>query len=280
MAWKIVADSGTDIIPDYAGTPQYTVVPLIITTGVQEYIDNGSLPTKDLIARMAASEDGTKTSCPPPQWFMDTFGGDEDVFVITLSSELSGSYNSAMQAKAMYLEEHPKKKIHIFNSRSASAGQSAVVHKVFALCASGLSFDEVVAAADKYIARLTTLFVLENLDNLRKNGRLSHIQAIITGTLHIKLVMEGTPAGTIDKVGQALNINSALSKMADQVAISASKVGTEGRTLFISHCNCEDRAIYMRNLLYKKTSFRSAIICRTRGLSTVYASDGGIVVAF
>ena len=89
----------------------------------------------------------------------------------------------------MYLEEHPGKKIHVFNSHSACAGQAAVVHKVYELCADGLSFDEVITAADSYIARLTTLFVLENLDNLRKNGRLNQMQAIITGTLHIKLVM-------------------------------------------------------------------------------------------
>jgi DegV family protein with EDD domain len=280
MAWKIVTDSGADISPDYAGTSEYTVVPFIIMTGAQEYIDNGSLPTKDLVERMAASEVGTKTACPPPQWFMDTFEGEEDVLVVTLSAELSGSYNSAVQAANLYLEEHPGKKLHVFNSRSACAGQTAVVGKVCELCAKGLSFDEVVAETDHFIAHITTLFVLENLDNLRKNGRLNQMQAIITGTLRIKLVMEGTPAGTIDKLGQAMTINSALSKLADAAAARAALVGTEGRTLFISHCCCEERALYVRNLLYKKTPFRTAVICRTRGLSTVYANNGGVVVAF
>ena len=133
---------------------------------------------------------------------------------------------------------------------------------------------------DHFIAHLTTMFVLENLDNLRKNGRLSEMQALITGTLHIKLVMEGTPAGTISKVGQALSVKQALAKMADAAAAKAKKHGIQGRTLVISHCNCQDRALYVRNLLLKKLPFTRVEIVRTGGISTVYAGDGGVVVAF
>ena len=133
---------------------------------------------------------------------------------------------------------------------------------------------------DHFIAHLSTMFVLENLDNLRKNGRLSEMQALITGTLHIKLVMEGTPAGTISKVGQALSVKQALAKMADAAAAKAKKHGIQGRTLVISHCNCQDRALYVRNLLLKKLPFARVEIVRTGGISTVYAGDGGVVVAF
>ena len=106
------------------------------------------------------------------------------------------------------------------------------------------------------------------------------MQALITGTLRIKLVMEGTPAGTIDKVGQALSVKQALAKLADVAARKAKKHGIEGRTLVISHCNCPDRAIYVRNLLFKKLPFTKVEIIRTGGISTVYAGDGGVVVAF
>ena len=280
MSFKIIADSCTDPVPALIDAPEFAMVPLIIRIGNQEYVDNGMLSTEDLIARMAASPEGTGTACPAPQWYMDAFEGADEVYVITLSAELSGSYNSAVQARDIYLEEHPGKKVHVFNSHSASAGQSALLIKLFELCRAGLPFETVVGQMDHFIAHLTTLFVLENLDNLRKNGRLSELQALITGTLHIKLVMEGTPAGTIGKVGQALSVKQALSKLADAAAAKAKKHGVEGRTLVISHCNCPDRAVYVRNLLFKKLPFTRVEIVRTGGISTVYAGDGGIVVAF
>jgi DegV family protein with EDD domain len=280
MRFKIIADSCTDPVPGLKDAPEYTMVPLLIRVGGQEFVDNGTMPTEELIQRMADSAEGTSTACPAPQWYMDAFEGDEDVFVITLSAELSGSYNSAMQARAMFLEEHPDKNIHVFNSHSACAGQSALLIKVFELCRAGLSFEKVVEETNHFIAHLTTLFVLENLDNLRKNGRLTEIQAIITGALHIKLVMEGTPAGTINKVGQALSMKQAMSKMGELAVERAKRRGGEQRTLVISHCNCLDRAIYMRNFLMKKFDFEKVEIVRTGGISTVYAGDGGVVVAF
>lgn len=280
MSFKIIGDSCTDPVPSLQEAPEYVMVPLIIRVGNQEYVDNGTLSTEELLAKMAASPEGTGTACPAPQWYMDAFDGADEIYVITLSAELSGSYNSAVQARQLYLEEHPERKIHIFNSHSACAGQSAMLIKLFELCRAGLSFERVIEEMNHWSAHLTTLFVLENLDNLRKNGRLSEMQALITGTLHIKLIMQGTPAGTIDKVGQALSIKQALSKMADAAAERAKKYGIAGRTLVISHCNCPDRAIYMRNLLFKKLPFEKVEIVRTGGISTVYAGDGGVVVAF
>ena len=108
--FKIIADSCTDPVPALLGAPEFAMVPLIIRIGSQEYVDNGMLSTEDLIARMAASPEGTSTACPAPQWYMDAFEGADEVYVITLSAELSGSYNSAVQARALYLEEHPDKR--------------------------------------------------------------------------------------------------------------------------------------------------------------------------
>ena len=235
MSFKIIGDSCTDPVPGLKDAPEYAMVPLIIRIGNQEYVDNGMLTTEDLVARMAASPEGTGTACPAPQWYMDAFEGADEVYVVTLSAELSGSYNSAVQARDIYLEEHPEKKIHVFNSHSASAGQSALLIKLFELCRAGL---------------------------------------------HIKLVMEGTPAGTIRKVSQALSVKQALARLADAAAEKAKKHGIEGRTLVISHCNCPDRAVYVRNLLFKKLPFTQVEMVRTGGISTVYAGDGGVVVAF
>ena len=280
MSFQIIGDSCTDPVPELVNAPEIAMVPLLIRVGNQEFVDNGMLTTEELIARMAASEEGTGTACPAPQWYVDAFEGADEVYVITLSAELSGSYNSAVQAREIYLDEHPEKKIHIFNSHSACAGQSALLIKLFELCRAGLPFEKVVEEMNHFIAHLTTMFVLENLENLRKNGRLNEMQALITSTLRIKLIMEGTPAGTINKVGQALSVKQALSKMADAAAEKARKHGVQGRTLVISHCNCPDRAAYVRNLLLKKLPFAKVEILRTGGISTVYAGDGGVVVAF
>lgn len=280
MSFKIIGDSCTDVMPVWKDAPEYAMVPLMIRIGTQEFVDNGTMPATELVARMAASAEGTGTACPAPQWYMDAFEGADEVYVVTLSAELSGSYNSAVQARDIYLEEHPAAKIHVFNSHSASAGQSALVTKLFELCRAGLTFEEVVAKMESFIAHLTTMFVLENLDNLRKNGRLNELQAIITSTFRIKLVMEGTPAGTINKVGQAMTIKQGLSKMVDAAVEKAKKHGIEGRTLVISHCNCYDRAVYVRNLILKKLPFTQVEIVHTGGISTVYAGDGGVVLAF
>ena len=108
MCFKIIADSCTDPVPGLKDAPEYAMVPLIIRIGNQEYVDNGMLTTEDLVARMAASPEGTATACPAPQWYMDAFEGADEVYVVTLSAELSGSYNSAVQARDIYLEEHPE----------------------------------------------------------------------------------------------------------------------------------------------------------------------------
>lgn len=280
MSFKIIGDSCTDPVAGLCDAPEYAMVPLIIRVGGQEFVDNGTMPTEELIARMAASEEGTSSACPAPQWYMDAFEGADEVYVVTLSAELSGSYNSAMQAKELYLEEHPEKKIHIFNSHSAAAGQSAQVIKLFELCRAGLSFEQVIAEMNSYIARMSTFFVLENLDNLRKNGRLTELQAVITSALRVKLVMKATPAGTIAKHGQALTVKQGLSKMVDAAVEKAKLHGVEDKTLVISHCNCADRALYVKKLFAQKLKFKRVEIVCTGGISTVYAGDGGVVIAF
>ena len=281
MSYKIVIDSCGELPESWKTDENIESIPLTLTVEGEDIIDDETFDQSAFLKKTAQSPECPKSSCPSPERYMQAYDcSAERVYAVTLSSNLSGSYNSAVQARDIYLEEHPEKKIHVFNSHSASAGQSALLIKLFELCRAGLPFEQVIEEMDHFIAHLTTLFVLENLDNLRKNGRLSEVQALITGTLHIKLVMEGTPAGTIRKVSQALSVKQALARLADAAAEKAKKHGIEGRTLVISHCNCPDRAVYVRNLLFKKLPFTQVEMVRTGGISTVYAGDGGVVVAF
>ena len=140
-----------------------------------------------------------------------------------------------------------------------------------------MDFNVVVQQTSHFIQEMETLFVLENLDNLRKNGRLTRLQNIITSTLKIKLLMGATPEGEICKRGQALSVKQALGKMTELMSKDESHVG---RTLCITHCNCLERAFLLKELALKSCQFREVFICETGGISTVYANDGGIIAAY
>lgn len=201
---------------------------------------------------------------------------EEHVYAVTLSSELSGSYNSAVLGKNLYHEEYGEKDIYIFNSRSASIGETLIALKVAECEERGMSFSEVIETVEAYISVQNTYFVLETLETLRKNGRLTGLKAVVATALNIKPVMGATPQGTIIQLGQARGIKKALVKMVDQILSDLKD--SAGKTLAISHCNCRERAEEVKAMLEAKASFREVIILDTAGISSMYASDGGVIV--
>ena len=259
-------------------SPTFVKVPLTIEVGGKYFVDDSTFRQSELLWNMKNCENAPKTSCPSPAQYMDAFGdGSDDIYVVTLSALLSGSHNVAVRAKDIWTEEYPQANIHIFNSCSASAGQVRLALEILRLASQGLPFRQVVREADHFISGMNTLFVLESLDNLRKNGRLNRLQSIVTSTLKLKLVMGSTPEGDICKRGQALSMKQALSKLVD--IIRADSLHT-GKTAVISHCNCLERAFSLKSELLAKAGFQEVIITETGGISTVYANDGGIVLAY
>lgn len=278
MSFEIIVDSCCDLTSLMRRDSCFTSVPLTIQVGNASVVDDADFDQAALLWRMKESEKAPTTACPSPAQYLDAMDcGAEDIYVVTLSALLSGSHNSAAQARALFLEEHPKARIHIFNSCSASAGEVLVALKIRELAAAGLDFNAVVSRVSSYINEMETLFVLEDLDNLRKNGRLSRLQSIVTGTLKIKLLMGATPEGEICKRGQAISMKQALGRM---LSLMTSNPKHAGRTLCIAHCNCLERAFYLKEQALQKGQFEDVIICETGGISTVYANDGGIVVAY
>ena len=278
MSFKIVVDSCCDLTAQMRREPCFVKVPLSIHSNGSIFVDDDTLDQADLLWAMKQSEDAPSTACPSPQAYLDAFQGDaEDIYVVTLSALLSGSHNSAEQARVLLEEEHPEKNIHVFNSCSASSGEVLAALKIQELAAAGKDFETVVSRTSRYINEMETLFVLENLDNLRKNGRLTRLQSIVTDTLKIKLLMGATPEGEICKRGQALSMKQALGKM---ISMMAADEKHAGRTLCITHCNCLERAFYLKEQALKSCRFHDVIICETGGISTVYANDGGIVAAY
>ena len=278
MSYRIVCDSCTDLNPSMLQDPHFVKVPLTIRVGDVSMVDDATLVQSELLWRMKECPDAPQTACPSPSQYLEVFEeAVDDIYVVTLSALLSGSHNVATQAKAIYEEEGGQKNVYVFNSCSASAGQVRIALKIQELAEAGHPFAQVVAEVNRFIAEMKTLFVLESLDNLRKNGRLSKVQAIVTGTLKIKLLMGSTPEGQICKLGQGMSIKQTLNKM---VGLVAADEGHKGKTLVISHCNCLDRAFYVRELLEKSCQLKDIVFCETGGISTVYANDGGIVLAY
>jgi DegV family protein with EDD domain len=183
-----------------------------------------------------------------------------------------------MVAVSMYREEHgADKNIYVFNSRSASIGQTLIGQKVRELEDKGVPFDDICAQTETYIDEMNTFFVLETLETFRKTGRLSNVKALVANTLNIKPVMGSTDDGSVQKLGQARGMKKALARMVDEV--EAKTKDCANRILAISHCNCPERAQYVKECIESRMHFRDIIILDTAGVSSMYANDGGVIIA-
>ena len=278
MSFKIIVDSCCDLTGTMLKDPCFVKVPLTIRVENSSFVDDASLDRSDLLWAMKQSEDAPSTACPAPQSYLDAYQcGADDIYVVTLSALLSGSHNSAEQARMLMEEDHPNKNVYVFNSCSASSGEVLVALKVRELAESGAPFKHVVREVEQFIYQMQTMFVLETLENLRKNGRLTRLQSVITGALKIKLLMGATPEGEICKLGQTLSMKQALSKMVDHMANDPAHAG---RVLAICHCNCLDRAFQVKAMAEQRCKFAHILILEAGGITSVYANDGGIVTAY
>ena len=278
MSFHIVCDSCTDLTEEDLKKGCYTLVPLTLLVDGEEIIDDETFDQADFLAKVAASKESVKSACPAPESYMEAYSKADDIYVVTLSSELSGSYNSAVLGKNLYEEENGTKNIHVVNSRGAATTQVLIARKLNEYASQGMPFEEVVDKIEEYTTSLRTYFVLETLEVLRKNGRLSRLSATIAGALNIKPVMIGTRDGVIQKAAQARGMKKALAKMVEHM-------GSEGRDLtrrqfVISHCNCYERAVYVKELIKKHLHAEDVDIVDTKGVSSLYACDGGIIVSY
>ena len=278
MSYKIICDSCTDLPSKSKKNEDFVFVPLILHVDDVSIIDDETFDQKDFIKRMKESEHCPKSSCPSPDSYMKYFDQGDDIYVITLSAALSGSYNSALLAKNLYLEENPHKNITIIDSRSASVGQALLALKVQELAKKGMKFQEIEKTVEQFRDEMGTKFVLESLDNLRKNGRLTGLKAIVASVLNIKPVMGATNEGTIIQVDQGRGMTKALSLLAK--AVEEDVVNPADKILGIAHCNNYERAVYVKEQILKRLKFKDVIIVETAGVSTLYANDGGIIVCY
>ena len=278
MSFQIVADSCCELTADMKKRGNIEIAPLTLEVGGESILDDETFDQKYFLKRVAECPECPKSACPSPDYFRKSFlNGAERCYAVTLSAQLSGSYNSAVLGANLAQEENEDLKIHVFNSRSASIGETLIVKKIVECEEAGMSFERVVETVELYISTQHTYFVLENLETLRKNGRLSKAKALVASALKIKPVMGSTPEGDIVQLDQARGINKALMKMVDAVVNDAQHVET--KTLAVSHCNCPERAEMVKEALLERLAVQDVFVLDTQGVSSMYANDGGIIIA-
>lgn len=276
MEYRIIIDSCGDLPLQMKEDPHIVSVPLTLRVGDVEIIDDETFDQKDFLEKVAACEECPKSACPSPDCYLQACQGADRVYIVTLSAELSGSYNSALLAARMFEDENPGCRCHVFNSRSASVGQTLIGLNIQDLEQMGASFDEVVVCTEAYIEQQHTFFVLDNLDTLRKNGRLSRIKAFVASALKIKPVMGSTPEGAIAQLDQTRGANKALKLMC---AIAAKDVRPGSvRRAAVAHCNCEERALMVAEEMKKLLLIPEVIVVPAAGVTSMYANDGGVVL--
>lgn len=276
MSYKIIVDSCCELPEQYRKDARFQIVPLGLEVGDYQIIDDENFSQAEFLAQVAVCPQCPRSSCPSPEKYMEAYRTEaENVFVITLSSHLSGSYNSAELGRNLYCEKYGEKNICVFDSESASSGEAQYALKAMELQEKGFSFEETVKELEDFREEMKTYFILDNLETLRKNGRLTGVKAMVVSTLNIKPIMYGDH-GVIGQKSQAIGMKKAIGKLAE---IMIKEVpNSKERTLIISHCNCPDRAEFMKKELLARCEVRDVIIMDTAGVSSMYANDGGIIV--
>lgn len=277
MSYRVVIDSCGELLDRWKDGEVFVSAPLTLEVGGEQIVDDETFNQASFLKKVDASPSCPKSACPSPEYYREQFASESDhVFAVTLSAELSGSYNSAVLGMNMVKEEQPDKKIYVFNSKSASVGETLIGMKIEECEQAGMDFEKIIYTVEAYIANQHTFFVLDNLDTLRKNGRLSNLKAFVASALKIKPVMGSTEEGQIYQLDQARGMNKALVKMVDYVVEQTRHA--ENRVLAVSHCNSPERAQMVREAIMAKMPVKDSILLDTAGVSSMYANDGGIIV--
>lgn len=283
MSYKIVVDSCCDLTDEMKKWDNLTVVPLTLQINDYCILDDENFQQEDFISRMKANGGIAQSACPAPDAFKEAYEGDyDDVYVLTITDKLSGTYNSALQGKMLYEEEFGKgKNIYVFNSLATAGIETLTARKIKALADNGEKFDDVVSKVDDFILNRTGLyFCLESLDALKKNGRLFALAAKVLEKIRVKLICKRTQEGNISLAAQDLTINRATVKMANIICEELDGKDLSDDTLIISYVCCEERAKLVAQKISDKINFGKVEVLKASGLNSLYASDGGIIVSY
>ncbi len=277
MNYKIVVDSCCELPEALRKDSRFEIVPLTLIVGDDyERLDDEKFDQREFLDTVAACPVCPKSACPSPERYMEAYKTEaERVYAVTLSSQLSGSYNSAELGKKLYHDTYGIKDIYVVDSRSASCGETQLAYMIMEYEEAGLPYAQIKEKIEQYVKELRTYFVLDNLETLRKNGRLSKVKALVASTLNIKPLL-ADDNGSIIQLGQGIGMKKALSKLVETVVRNVKK--PETRRLMITHCNNPSAAENVRKQIVEKITVKEVVVMDMAGISSMYANDGGIIV--
>ncbi|MBR4072333.1 MAG: DegV family protein [Clostridia bacterium] len=274
MNFKIVTDSSSDIL-ELNGV-DFESAPLKIITAKKEYVDDKNLDVDSMVNELLNYKGKSSTSCPNREDWLDAFGDAENIFCITITGTLSGSYNSAVMAKAAYTEKFPNRNVFVFNTLTAGPEIALIIEKTAELISMGKSFDEIQKEIIEYSENTGLIFMLESMKNLANNGRVSPITAKMAGLLGIRVVGKASERGDLEPISKCRGEGKALEVMAEYIKKSGFKNGK----IRIAHCLNENAANVLKELLEKEHPNTDIKIYPSRGLCSYYAEKGGMLVGF
>lgn len=271
---KFVADSSCDIT-EFPGVA-FEAVPMTISTSEKEYIDDDSTDIHEMLDYLHSYKDRSYTACPSTEKWLAAFDGADEIYVVTLTSGLSGTYNSACLARNIYLESHPDAKIYVIDSLSTGPEIRMIIEKIIALKQSGKTFEEIQLAIPEYMKTSHLFFSLKSLHNMAQNGRVNKVLASAVGMLHISILGVASEKGTVEPISKCRGENSVISSIIKEM----SKIGYHGGKVRICHIENEPLAEKIIEAIRKLYPLADVLSYPARALCSYYAERGGIILGF
>lgn len=272
--FKIVADSSSDVFS--LDNVSFASAPLKIITNEKEFVDNQELNLKEMVNYLLSYKGKSSTSCPNPEDWLAAFGDSQNIFCITITSNLSGSFNAALTAKELYLETHPDRKVFVIDSLSAGPELKLIAEKLEELILQDLSFEEICQQISEYTKSTALLFMLESMQNLANNGRVSAITAKAAGLLGIRAVGKASDVGTLEPLSKCRGEEKALNYIAEYLKNAGCKNGK----VYIGHCFNQEGAIKLNEKILKLMPNVKTKIYPCGALCSFYAEKGGLLIGF
>ena len=281
MAIQLIADSCCDLSEWMKRETGVKTAPLIVRVDGTDYVDDGTVDIASMLDHMASVKECATSACPSPEAYAALMVEAEESMVVTLSSHLSGSYQAACLAKDLVLETYPEKKIHVFDSESAAAGETRVALLLHEMIKEGSPFEKIVERAESFIATMRTLFVVEDLSNFIKNGRIKRVAGMMASALNLVPLMSDNDHGEVTALKKLRGAPKALAALVEEVAAQTADRAKQSLTLVLTHVENEARALSLKEqLLDQCPALRRIEIVRANALSAMYAARNGVIVAF
>ena len=272
MKRKIVADSSCDMW-ELNGV-DFAVAPMTISTDNKHYVDNQELDVHLMSEELAKYKGASHTACPSVGSWLDCYEGYDEVFVVTLTGAMSGTYNSAMTAKGIYEEENENVKVHVFDSLSTGPEMRLLIEKLKEMIEEDLPFEEIVEKGQDYLNHSRLFFALKSLHNFAMNGRVSKTVASAIGVLNISIFATASEEGTIQQISKCRGEKKVVKSMIEHLE----NAGYHGGKVRISHADNLKLAHSVRDKILELYPHADIIVYPMGGLCTYYAEKGGLLV--